>query len=433
MSNDGTATPGPEGPEPSPWPAPGTGDERPAAPAPSGYEADAAAGPAPSGYEAPTASWPSAPGTPPAGDPAAEQPGSGPAGGYGAPASGAPGYGAPGYGQPGSPQAGYPQPGGEQPPAAPQPGYGPAGQPGYGGYPQPTGPAQPAGGFPAGPGASGYPPPPGAGYPQAPYGGQYPAPQARGTDGVSIAALVTGVLMMGVVPIVLGILGLNRTKKNGTQGRGLAIAGIVLGALEILGAIAIAIIVLVAVRSYDARMDDLRTDCAAGDMAACDDLYDESNFGTDEEDFGWTCGGRTQGGGGCTDIGAFTYGDDEDLDALWDACDGGDMAACDELYFSSGSGTDYQQFGDTCGGQTAGGDLCDTGTGGAGGTVDGAQSYGDDPDLDALWDACEAGDAGACDDLYWSAPSGSEYEDFGGTCGNRSDSYAICEDLMATS
>lgn len=424
MSNDGTATPGQEGPEPSPWSAPGAGDERPAAPAPSGYEAQAATGPAPSGYEAPAASWPSAPGTPGAGGAgAADQPAAHAAGGYGQP----------GYPSAGHPQAGYPQPGGpggEQPPGAPQPGYGPpaSGQPGHDDYPQPTGPSQPAGGFPAG-GAGGYPPP-GGGYPQAPYGGgQYPAPQARGTDGVSIAALVTGVLMMGVVPIVLGILGLNRAKKNGTQGRGLAIAGIVLGALEILGAIAIAIIVLVAVRSYDARMEELRTDCAAGDMAACDDLYDESNLGSDEEDFGWTCGGRTQGGGGCTDLGAFTYGDDEDLDALWDACDGGDMAACDELYFSSGSGTDYQEFGDTCGGETSGGDLCDT----TGGTVDGALSYGDDPDLDALWDACEAGDAGACGDLYWSSPSGSEYEDFGGTCGNRSDSYAICEDLMATS
>lgn len=415
MSNDGTATPGPDGTEPSPWSAPGTGDERPAAPAPSGYEADAATGPAPSGYEAPTASWPSAPGGPQAAGPV---PGGYPAPTYGQPSSARAASDQPGYGYPQPAQPGQPgQP--AQPGAAPQPGYG---GPAYGGpgYPQ-----QPAGG-----GAGGYPPP-GGGYPQGPYGGgQYPAPQARGTDGVSIAALVTGVLMMGIVPIVLGVLGLNRTKKNGTQGRGLAIAGIVLGALEILGAIAIAIIVLVAVRSYDARMDDLRTDCAAGDMAACDDLYDESNFGSDEEEFGWTCGGRTQGGGGCTDIGAFTYGDDPDLDALWDACGSGDMAACDELYFSSDSGTDYQQFGDTCGGASSGGELCDTGAG-LGGTVDGAQAYGDDPSLDALWDACEAGDAQACDDLYWSAPSGSEYEDFGATCGHRADSFAICEEEMA--
>ena len=42
----------------------------------------------------------------------------------------------------------------------------------------------------------------------------------------------------------------------------------------------------------------------------------------------------------------------------------------------------------------------------------GASSYGDDPELDALWDACEAGDDVACDDLYWESPLGSEYESF---------------------
>ena len=37
---------------------------------------------------------------------------------------------------------------------------------------------------------------------------------------------------------------------------------------------------------------------------------------------------------------------------------------------------------------------------------------GDDPDLDALWFACGAGDYDACDDLYWDSPLGSEYEAF---------------------
>ena len=46
-------------------------------------------------------------------------------------------------------------------------------------------------------------------------------------------------------------------------------------------------------------------------------------------------------------------------------------------------------------------------------------AYGDDASLDALWDECEAGDAGSCDDLFWSSPLGSTYEAFGMTCGGR--------------
>ena len=48
-----------------------------------------------------------------------------------------------------------------------------------------------------------------------------------------------------------------------------------------------------------------------------------------------------------------------------------------------------------------------------------AVAYGDDPQLDALYDGCAAGDAVACDELYVQSPSGSEYEQFAGTCGNR--------------
>jgi hypothetical protein len=36
--------------------------------------------------------------------------------------------------------------------------------------------------------------------------------------------------------------------------------------------------------------------------------------------------------------------------------------------------------------------------------------YGDDPELDRLWDRCADRDYEACDALYWVAPVGSEYE-----------------------
>ena len=49
-----------------------------------------------------------------------------------------------------------------------------------------------------------------------------------------------------------------------------------------------------------------------------------------------------------------------------------------------------------------------------------ALHYGEDIQLDLLWDACEAGDGAACDALFDRAPVGSDYEEFAYTCGHRS-------------
>ena len=120
----------------------------------------------------------------------------------------------------------------------------------------------------------------------------------------------------------------------------------------------------------------------------------------------------------------FTYGDDAELDALWDACAEGDMVACDELYFSSGFDTEYEEFGSTCGRtQDDATALCatdvETGTP--------VTTYGDDPMLDELWDACEAGDFEACDELWWNSAIDSDYEMFAETCGGRTEgSLADC-------
>jgi hypothetical protein len=75
-----------------------------------------------------------------------------------------------------------------------------------------------------------HPQPPPYGHP-APY--PYPHPPSGGTDGFSVAALVTGILGMAVVPVVLGIIGLVRVGRTGESGKGMAIAGIVLGAIWI--------------------------------------------------------------------------------------------------------------------------------------------------------------------------------------------------------
>ena len=70
----------------------------------------------------------------------------------------------------------------------------------------------------------------------------------EGPSGLSIAALVTGILGMSIIPIILGAIDLKKIKNGlaSPKGRGLDIAGIVLGALGTLGWI-IAIIVSVVV------------------------------------------------------------------------------------------------------------------------------------------------------------------------------------------
>jgi hypothetical protein len=60
-------------------------------------------------------------------------------------------------------------------------------------------------------------------------------PPPRGTDGLAIAALVTGLLGLALIPLGLGIAALRRIKRSGAAGGGLAIAGIVLGAVGTIG------------------------------------------------------------------------------------------------------------------------------------------------------------------------------------------------------
>lgn len=54
---------------------------------------------------------------------------------------------------------------------------------------------------------------------------------------------------------------------------------------------------------------------------------------------------------------------------------------------------------------------------------------GDNDLLDAFWVACEAGDGLACDRLWEDAPVGSDYEEFGVTCGHRPELLNCSEEL----
>lgn len=59
----------------------------------------------------------------------------------------------------------------------------------------------------------------------------------EGPSGLSIAALVTGILGLMIIPIILGAVDLSRIKNGAAspRGKGLDIAGIVLGVLAIIG------------------------------------------------------------------------------------------------------------------------------------------------------------------------------------------------------
>lgn len=157
------------------------------------------------------------------------QPNDGTADGNLTPPPAAPGYGvppaAPPYGVPPAPPTyGGPPAAGYAPPSYPPPAYG------AGTAPVP----------PAAPGlthaqAGSYPP--GATYRPAPYG--YAAPAAR-TNPLAITALVsslvgvvfgwTWVLSVGViVGVITGHIALSQIRRTGEQGRGMALAGVIIG------------------------------------------------------------------------------------------------------------------------------------------------------------------------------------------------------------
>ncbi|MDO5495566.1 MAG: hypothetical protein Q4G64_07630 [bacterium] len=111
----------------------------------------------------------------------------------------------------------------------------------------------------------------------------------------------------------------------------------------------------------------------------------------------------------------------EYLDGLWDACEAGDMEACDELYMESPLDSHWEEFGNTCGGTDTGEYWCGSGPVTPGGETSGA---GEDPsewDLQLqqiAYDACAAGDGYGCERLGFLAEPGSEESAFGLACGN---------------
>jgi len=76
--------------------------------------------------------------------------------------------------------------------------------------------------------------------------------QDQGPSGLSIAALVTGILGMGIIPVILGAVDLSRIKNSlaSEKGKGFDIAGIVLGAIGVVVWIIMIIIWIVVLSSF---------------------------------------------------------------------------------------------------------------------------------------------------------------------------------------
>jgi Domain of unknown function (DUF4190) len=92
-----------------------------------------------------------------------------------------------------------------------------------------------------------YPPPPPGGYGYPPPGSGYPPPQAVGTNGMAIASLVCSLLgwLCVIGPplgLIFGFVALSQIKQTGQRGRGMAIAGIVIGAIAIVLGIVVGVL-----------------------------------------------------------------------------------------------------------------------------------------------------------------------------------------------
>jgi hypothetical protein len=109
----------------------------------------------------------------------------------------------------------------------------------------------------------------------------------------------------------------------------------------------------------DVILDILWDWCEDGAMWACDELFLMARDGSDYQWFGETCGDIVDTTEWCTILygapEAVTFGDVDELDALWLMCasGAGDWAgACDLLYQLAPGGTAYSAFGDSCGERT---------------------------------------------------------------------------------
>lgn len=173
-----------------------------------------------------------------------------------------------------APQDPFATPSGDQPSAGgPTPGYG---QP----QAQPAGYGSPTSGYDAGPHGG------------PPYGqhGGFGTPPTQMRNGFGIAALVLGILalltaitvfggiLFGLLAIVFGFLGRGRVSRREANNGGMAITGIVLGALGLIGSIALIAFGVSILNSDSGRelQDCLRDATTAEQQAQCEREFQDS-------------------------------------------------------------------------------------------------------------------------------------------------------------
>jgi hypothetical protein len=103
---------------------------------------------------------------------------------------------------------------------------------------------------------SAYGTPPGYGQPTG-YGYGYTMPVAKSTNGMATAALILGCaqfflwILSGIPAIICGHIALSQIKRTGQEGRGMAIAGLVLGYIGLVLFLAFILLIVVAADEID--------------------------------------------------------------------------------------------------------------------------------------------------------------------------------------
>jgi hypothetical protein len=139
---------------------------------------------------------------------------------------------------------------------------------------------------------------------------------------MAVASLVAGVVglfscffpALALTAIAFGHVSLRQLKREADRerGRGLAVAGLVLGYATLLLSIGFWVLVAttdttdttdvpdptpatsIAGFGSDPQLDALARDCEGGDFPACDRLWLQGTEGSSYEDYGDTCGGRQE-------------------------------------------------------------------------------------------------------------------------------------------
>lgn len=162
--------------------------------------------------------------------------------------------------------------------------------------------------------------------PAAPAGTSRPAHESahRGTEPTAVAALITGILgfvvpLLGVLAIILGGIGLDRTRRRRSGGRGMAKTGIAFGSIQV---VFTAIVVIAGLWLWNTYGDDIQQALDEAEQLTQTDLsIPDLLLGGVTGDLSF---------GDLQDL-AGTLGDADQLQELGGQCQAGDPTSCEDL------------------------------------------------------------------------------------------------------